>query len=130
MPVKVAPIAIRSRFDICSAIWIGMARLRLPGKRSSIIPIFGEPGASGRTCRGRHRYGLRTGSSSHLYAPRDLVRDSVMPAFPWLFDDAPDRPKQEARDLLAYLETLGRNRALAGPEGEAKAGDLAFGADH
>jgi mono/diheme cytochrome c family protein len=44
-----------------------------------------------------------------------------MPAFPWLFDGAPDRPKQEGQDLLAYLETLGRNRALAGPEGEARA---------
>ena len=58
---------------------------------------------------------------SHLYAPRALVVDSVMPAFPWLFDGAPDRPRQEARDLLDYLETLGRDRALAGPEGEAHA---------
>jgi len=58
---------------------------------------------------------------SHLYAPRALIVDSVMPAFPWLFDGAPDRPKQEARDLLDYLETLGRNRALAGTEGEAHA---------
>ena len=58
---------------------------------------------------------------SHLYAPRSLVGDSVMPAFPWLFDGAPDRPKQAARDLLDYLETLGRGRALAGPEGEAHA---------
>ena len=58
---------------------------------------------------------------SHLYAPRALVTDSVMPPFPWLFDGAPDHPRQEARDLLAYLETLGRDRALAGPEGEAHA---------
>jgi mono/diheme cytochrome c family protein len=58
---------------------------------------------------------------SHLYEPRNLVRDSVMPAFPWLFDGAPDRPRQEADDLLAYLETLGRDRALAGPEEEAHA---------
>jgi cbb3-type cytochrome oxidase cytochrome c subunit len=58
---------------------------------------------------------------SHLFAPRSVVADSVMPAFPWLFDGAPDRPRQEGEDLLAYLETLGRNRALAGPEGEARA---------
>ena len=72
----------------------------------------------------------------HLYAPRDIVRDSVMPAFPSLFNGAPDRPLQEALDLLAYLETLGRDRALAAPEGEAHAkaglhgmeeGQLAFG---
>jgi cytochrome c oxidase cbb3-type subunit II len=58
---------------------------------------------------------------SHLYSPRTMVRDSVMPPFPWLFDGAPDRPRQEARDLLAYIETLGRNRELAGAEGEARA---------
>jgi cytochrome c oxidase cbb3-type subunit II len=58
---------------------------------------------------------------AHLYAPRAMVSDSVMPPFPWLFDGAPDRPKQEARDLLAYLDTLGHNRELAGPEGEAHA---------
>jgi cbb3-type cytochrome c oxidase subunit II len=58
---------------------------------------------------------------SHLYEPRNLVRDSVMPAFPWLFDGAPNSPRQEAEDLLAYLETLGRDRALAGPEEEAHA---------
>lgn len=58
---------------------------------------------------------------SHLYNPRSIVEDSVMPAFPYLFDGAPDRPRQEGRDLLAYLETLGRDRELAGPEGEARA---------
>jgi cbb3-type cytochrome c oxidase subunit II len=58
---------------------------------------------------------------SHLYDPRSIVRDSVMPAFPWLFFGAPDHPKQEGSDLLAYIETLGRDRELAGPEGEARA---------
>jgi mono/diheme cytochrome c family protein len=58
---------------------------------------------------------------SHLYSPRSVVQDSVMPAFPWLFDGAPDHPKQEGIDLLAYIETLGRGRMLAGPEGEARA---------
>lgn len=58
---------------------------------------------------------------AHLYNPRHMVPDSVMPPFSWLFDGAPDRPKPEARDLVAYLETLGRNRELAGAEGEAHA---------
>ncbi len=44
-----------------------------------------------------------------------------MPAYPRLFDGAPDRPRQEARDLVAYLNTLGTARELAGPEGEARA---------
>lgn len=58
---------------------------------------------------------------AHLYNPRHMTVDSVMPPFDWLFDGAPDRPKQQARDLVAYLESLGRSRELAGAEGEAHA---------
>jgi len=58
---------------------------------------------------------------AHLFAPRSIVSQSVMPAYPALFDGAADRPRQEARDLLAYLESLGLARELAGPEGEAHA---------
>lgn len=58
---------------------------------------------------------------AHLFAPRSVVAHSVMPAYRGLFDGAADRPRQGARDLLAYLETLGRAREIAGPEGEAHA---------
>jgi mono/diheme cytochrome c family protein len=58
---------------------------------------------------------------AHLYSPRSLVADSVMPSYRGLFDGGPDRPTQEARDVLAYLDSLGRARELAGPEGEARA---------
>ncbi len=58
---------------------------------------------------------------AHLYAPRAVVSESAMPGYPALFDGAPDRPRQEARDLVAYLDALGRPRALAGPEGETRA---------
>lgn len=58
---------------------------------------------------------------AHLFAPRSVVALSVMPAYPALFDASADRPRQEARDLVAYLESLGRARAIAGPEGEAHA---------
>ncbi len=47
---------------------------------------------------------------THLYNPRWIVADSVMPAFPWLFNGRPDRPTAAASDLLAYLRTLGRAR--------------------
>jgi cytochrome c oxidase cbb3-type subunit I/II len=57
----------------------------------------------------------------HLFSPRTVVPLSVMPAYAAFFDGAPDRPKQEARDLVAYLETLGRARELAWPEGDALA---------
>jgi len=60
---------------------------------------------------------------SHLYAPQNLVADSVMPAFSWMFDGAPNQPRQEARDLIDYLDTLGRDRSLAAPEGETHALD-------
>lgn len=50
---------------------------------------------------------------AHLYNPRNLVPDSVMPAFPAYFDGAPDRPLQSAQDVLAYLKSLGRARELA-----------------
>jgi cbb3-type cytochrome oxidase cytochrome c subunit len=58
---------------------------------------------------------------AHLFSPRAIVSQSVMPAYPRLFDGAPDRPLQDARDLVAYLNTLGTARELAGPEGEARA---------
>jgi len=68
-------------------------------------------------------YGVHTvdWEYQHLYSPRGVVAESVMPAFPWLFDGSPDRPKQSARDVVAYLETLGRDRDIAGPEGEKHA---------
>jgi cytochrome c oxidase cbb3-type subunit I/II len=65
----------------------------------------------------------------HLFAPRSVVPSSVMPSYAALFDGSPDRPRQEARDLVAYLETLGRARELAWPEGDAAA-RLAAGHDH
>ena len=58
---------------------------------------------------------------AHLFAPRAVVPASVMPGYPAFFDGAPDRPRQDARDLVAYLDSLGRARELAGPEGEAHA---------
>lgn len=57
----------------------------------------------------------------HFYAPRSVVSQSVMPAYRTLFDGDVTRPTQEARDLVAYLNSLGRARELAGPEGEARA---------
>jgi mono/diheme cytochrome c family protein len=67
--------------------------------------------------------GTRSGDwhYAHLYSPRSVVAQSIMPAYPALFDGAPDRPRQEARDLVAYLETLGRARELAWPESDAAA---------
>lgn len=58
---------------------------------------------------------------AHLYSPRAMVPESVMPAYRSLFDGAADRPRQDALDLVAYLDTLGLARELAGPEGEARA---------
>lgn len=60
---------------------------------------------------------------AHLFAPRSIVARSIMPSYSALFDGTALRPRQEARDLVAYLQTLGRARALAWPEGEQCAKD-------
>lgn len=74
----------------------------------------------GSICPGKDLYDPPIGSLP-ISTRRELrVKDSVMPAFPWLFEGALDRPRHETEDLLAYLETLGRARELAGPEGEAR----------
>jgi len=54
---------------------------------------------------------------THLCNPRLVVRDSVMPPYPWLFDGSPGRPTQEGLDVLAYIQSLGRARQLSGFDG-------------
>lgn len=40
---------------------------------------------------------------AHLFDPRLVRPDSSMPAYPWLFDGAPDRPNQRALAVITYL---------------------------
>ena len=54
---------------------------------------------------------------AHLWNPRLVVPDSVMPRYPWLFDGSPMRPRREALDVVNYLESLGRDARLAGLSG-------------
>lgn len=54
----------------------------------------------------------------HLFAPRAVVPQSIMPSYAALFERTPNHPKQEARDLVAYIQSLGRPRELAWPEGD------------
>lgn len=58
---------------------------------------------------------------AHLWNPRVVVPDSVMPGYPWLFDGSAARPRREALDVVSYLESLGRSALLAGLSGP---GDL------
>lgn len=55
---------------------------------------------------------------SHFYYPRQMVPGSIMPAFTWLFNDK-DKvnpvPNDDARDLVAYVQTLGFGRKV--PDG-------------
>jgi mono/diheme cytochrome c family protein len=44
----------------------------------------------------------------HLYNPRYVVPDSIMPGYSWLFQGGATKPSQDALDLIAYLNTLGR----------------------
>ncbi|MBI2059533.1 MAG: cbb3-type cytochrome c oxidase subunit II [Nitrospirae bacterium] len=47
---------------------------------------------------------------AHLYNPRSVVPLSVMPPYAFLFDEtsAGPRPREEAKDLVAYLQVLGK----------------------
>ncbi len=48
---------------------------------------------------------------AHLYNPRYTMPLSVMPAYPWLFEKTAEgvKPKQDAKDLVDYLQYLGRD---------------------
>src|ERR1700756_1818019 len=61
---------------------------------------------------------------THLYNPRLVVRDSVMPPYPWLFNGSANQPTQEGLDLLAYLQSLGRARQLSGFDRQALASSV------
>jgi hypothetical protein len=59
---------------------------------------------------------------SHFINPRQLVPDSVMPAFTWFFTiphptdpSSPPIPTQECRDLVAYIQSLGYGRQVWDP---------------
>ena len=51
----------------------------------------------------------------HLYNPRYVVPDSMMPSYPWVFKGSPEKPSQDAIDIVAYLNTLGRAQQEANP---------------
>jgi mono/diheme cytochrome c family protein len=53
---------------------------------------------------------------THLFDPRLVVPQSVMPAYAHLFDGDATRPRQAGLDVVAYLETLGRARRYADPD--------------
>lgn len=64
-------------------------------------------------------HGLRTDDwhFAHLFDPRSTVPDSIMPAYPWLFNGSAAEPNQDGLALVAYLRSLGRERELAGDSG-------------
>ncbi|PIR21388.1 MAG: hypothetical protein COV45_01180 [Deltaproteobacteria bacterium CG11_big_fil_rev_8_21_14_0_20_47_16] len=50
---------------------------------------------------------------AHLYNPRGTVPWSIMPAFPWMFEEKDGQlvPTDKARALVAYIQSIGRNTA-------------------
>jgi cbb3-type cytochrome oxidase cytochrome c subunit len=63
--------------------------------------------------------GIRTDDwhYAHLFNPRSTVPDSIMPGYSWMFSGSGAQPKTDALDLIAYVRSLGRERALAGESG-------------
>lgn len=55
---------------------------------------------------------------THLYNPRLVIGDSVMPGYPWLFDGDAAKPTADALSLVAYLQALGRPRIISGYDDE------------
>ena len=47
----------------------------------------------------------------HLYNPRYIVPDSIMPSYSWMFSGDPAAPSEEASDVVAFLQSLGRPAA-------------------
>lgn len=43
----------------------------------------------------------------HLFNPTLTSTKSPMPAYPWMFDGSPDRPRREALALITYIQWLG-----------------------
>jgi cbb3-type cytochrome c oxidase subunit I/cbb3-type cytochrome c oxidase subunit II len=57
------------------------------------------------------KYGDDWHIAHHHWQPRDVVPDSIMPAFPWLFEpvkgDALPQLNEDGKALLAYIQRLG-----------------------
>lgn len=70
-------------------------------------------------------HGLRTDDwqFTHLFNPRSVVPDSIMPGYSWMFHGSPSHPGQDALDLVAYLRSLGRERELAGDRSEPQSAE-------
>ncbi|MDC1141571.1 cbb3-type cytochrome c oxidase subunit II [Planctomycetota bacterium] len=48
---------------------------------------------------------------AHLWNPRATVPNSIMPKYPWMYEETADgwKPTEKATDLVAYLQTLGHH---------------------
>src|ERR1700710_3085720 len=86
------------------------------GRATAMPPDVGDPRIGPDLARESGRR-PRDWQLAHLWNPRHVVPDSVMPGYPWLFDGSPTRPRSEALDLVNYLESLGRDARLAGLSG-------------
>lgn len=43
----------------------------------------------------------------HFFEPTDLSEGSPMPAYPWFFDGAPDKPNKRGLAMITYIQWLG-----------------------
>lgn len=67
---------------------------------------------------------------THLFNPRFVVGDSVMPGYPWLFDGDAAKPTADAVSLVAYLQALGRPRIVSGYDDETAPAPSPMAAGH
>ena len=43
----------------------------------------------------------------HLFKPKMVSSDSVMPEYPWFFDGSPDKPNLRGFAVITYIQWLG-----------------------
>lgn len=87
------------RFGAVSETWEYQNELQRP-------VMFGTRRVGPDLCR----EGGRRGSdwhAVHFYKPKTVSPDSPMPAYPWLFDGAPDKPNKRGLALITYIQWLG-----------------------
>ncbi len=88
--------------------WRGVdAPISLPGEYVRDAPhVLGTRRAGPDLARVGGKYD-KSWHKTHFNNPRDLVPGSVMPPFPWIVTD---NGGQDLKNLIAYIQTLGRTR--------------------
>ena len=111
--VLALPLAVRAAgLERGPALRPGVAGERVPERDEPAAPLRHAAGRSRSDPRSRARHS-NDWQMAHLYDPRSVAPYSVMPAYPWFFDErpAPDGARARRRRLPAVARQLGSSTA-------------------